>query len=430
MPKLLVFCIDALCASDIQYMKTMPHFGQILREGALVEKIDPIFPALTYCCHTSILTGTYVNRHGIVHNEMLSRGGKSGAPWYAMKQDVKGATLLDEAHKRGLTTCSLSWPVSGGADYDMNMPMIVPYHYRGYEPEQWITSTSTQNLMERYYHKHGRYIKGPDRSLDLFTMALALDILEDYEQPDVMLVKMCDLDSVRHTYGVYHEKTVEQLRKHDEELGAIMECLRRKGTLEDTNIVVLGDHGQTDVHDVLLMNNVLKKNGFLEADEEGNVTSFDAFCHSTGLAAFIEVREPSDTTLMGRVREFLEGLREEPGIQLCMVLDAKEVEKQYGLTGPFDFVIESALPISFGESAKGNAIWGSSVPGDKKIGAATHGGSPTREEVTTFFASGPSVRHTVVMDHRSMVDEAPTMANMLGFEMKDVDGTSIKEILR
>ena len=48
MPKLLVFCIDALCASDVAYMKTLPHFGKLLREGALVEQIDPVFPALTY----------------------------------------------------------------------------------------------------------------------------------------------------------------------------------------------------------------------------------------------------------------------------------------------------------------------------------------------------------------------------------------------
>lgn len=61
MSKLLVFCIDALCASDIQIMRQMPHFGPLLRNGALVEKIAPVFPALTYSCHTSILTGTYVD---------------------------------------------------------------------------------------------------------------------------------------------------------------------------------------------------------------------------------------------------------------------------------------------------------------------------------------------------------------------------------
>lgn len=430
MSKLLVFCIDALCASDIQIMRQMPHFGPLLRNGALVEKIAPVFPALTYSCHTSILTGTYVGRHGIVHNEKLTRGGISGAPWHCMKSDVKDKTLLDFAHEQGLTTCSLSWPVSGGADYDMNMPMIVPYGYVGYEPDKWLRGTATDNLMERYYYKHGRYIMGPSRSLDLFTMALALDILEDYPQPDIMLIKMCDLDSVRHTYGVYAPQTHDQLRLHDEQLGALMECLRRRGTLEQTNIVVLGDHGQTDIKDVCLMNVLLKKNGFLQADENGKVTSFDAFCHSTGLAALIELRDPRDVALKQRVRRFLESLRNDPEIRLDLVMDTEETQRRYGLSGPFDFAIESALPISFGEEAGGDAIWRSCLPGDKKMGAATHGGSPTREEVTTFFAAGPSIRSTVVSDHRSMVDEAPTMAAMLGLTMPDIDGSPILEILR
>ena len=249
MSKLLVFCIDALCASDIEAMRGMPHFGALLERGALVERIEPVLPALTYSCHTTILTGTYAGRHGIVHNEKLTRGGILNAPWHCMKSDVHGDTLLDIARKHGLSTCSLSWPVSGGADYDMNMPMIVPYGYQGYEPQKWLEGTATKNLMERYFYKHGRYLMGPSRSLDLFTMALALDILEDGPQPDVMLVKLCDLDSVRHTYGVYHEETRTQLRMHDEQLGALLECLRRKGTLEDTNVVVLGDHGQTDIRD-------------------------------------------------------------------------------------------------------------------------------------------------------------------------------------
>ncbi len=177
MSKVLVFCIDALCASDVARMRRMPHFAQLLERGALVEKIEPVLPALTYTCHTSILTGTYAGRHGIVHNEKMTRGGHLDAPWYCMKSDVRGKTLLDIARENGLTTCSLSWPVSGGADYTMNMPMIVPYSYQGYQPQQWLEHTATANLMDRYFYKHGRYLMGPTRSLDLFTMALALDIL-------------------------------------------------------------------------------------------------------------------------------------------------------------------------------------------------------------------------------------------------------------
>ena len=143
MSKVLVFCIDALCASDVARMRRMPHFAQILERGALVEKIEPVLPALTYTCHTSILTGTYAGRHGIVHNEKMTRGGHLDAPWYCMKSDVRGKTLLDIARENGLTTCSLSWPVSGGVDYTMNMPMIVPYSYQGYQPQQWLEHTAT-----------------------------------------------------------------------------------------------------------------------------------------------------------------------------------------------------------------------------------------------------------------------------------------------
>lgn len=430
MAKLLVFCIDALCAQDIAYIGTLPCFGRLLREGALVEKIEPVFPALTYTCHTTILTGVRASRHGILHNEMLQRGGRSGAPWHCMKRDVKVPTLLDAARAQGLKVCSLSWPVSGGADYDMNMPMIVPYDYQGYEPERYLEGTATRNLMERYYEKHGRFLKGPDRSLDLYTMALALDILEDFEQPDVMLVKMCDLDSVRHTCGVYHERAKVQLRRHDEELAALLSVLRRRGTLEETNVVVLGDHGQTDIRDVFLLNVLFKQQGLLETDQEGNVTRFEAFCHSTGLAGLIEVRDPGDAALLRRVRALLESLRAEESVQLSTVMDAEQAREAFGAWGPFDFVVESALPISFGEAAGGDSLWGSLQPGDHKIGAATHGGTPRREEVTTFFAWGPSVRSGVRVDRRDMTDEAPTMAKMLGIRMENIDGAPMDEILR
>ena len=430
MSKVLVFCIDALCSSDIEEMRNMPHFGPFVDRSSYVKKIEPVWPALTYSCHVSILTGCYVGRHGIFHNEKIRRGGFFNEPWFNLKKDVKMPTLLDCAKKNGLTTCSLSWPVSGGADYDMNIPMIVPYSYIGWEPEQWLEGTATRNLMERYFYKHGRYIKGPDRSLDLLTMALALDILVDFDQPDIMLVKMCDLDSSRHTYGVHHPKVLDQLRKHDAEFGALIEVLKRKDQLDQTNIVILGDHGMTDVRDVLLLNVLLRDAGFIQTDNENKLTSFDAICHSNGLSAYVELRDPSNAAMKRKVRDFLETLKGDPNIKLDYVMDANEAKQAFDVEGPFDFIIESRLPISFGDRLDGNTCWGSQVPGDHKIGAATHGGNPKRAEVTTFIAGGPDVKTGVVVDQCSMVNEAPTMAKMLGFEMPGIDGSSIDEILR
>ena len=74
MKKLFVFMIDALCSCDIEVMKEMKNFGEIINNGSYVHHMYPVHPALTYCCHTSIVTGKYVEGHGICNNELLKRG--------------------------------------------------------------------------------------------------------------------------------------------------------------------------------------------------------------------------------------------------------------------------------------------------------------------------------------------------------------------
>lgn len=97
---------------------------------------------------------------------------------------------------------------------------------------------------------------------------------------------------------------------------------------------------------------------------------------------------------------------------------------------PVDFVVESSLPIAFGEYPAGDTLWRSCQPGDQEDRRGDSRRQPAREEVTTFFAAGPDVRPGTVHGSRSMVDEAPTMAAMLGLTMPDVDGAPIFEILR
>lgn len=409
----------------------MPHFGPFMERAAIVEEVRPVWPALTYSCHTSILTGCYVARHGITHNLIMQRGGYiADAPWHHMKSDVKVPMLPDVAKANGKTTCSLSWPVTGGADWKLNMPMIVPYNYNGWEPEKWLEGTSTQALLDRYFYKHGRFLKGPDRSLDLYTMGMALDILENEDPCDITLVKMCDLDTARHIHGVHHQAVSDQLRKHDEEFGAILEALRRKGTLDSTNIVILGDHGQTDVEAVIHLNVLLRDQGYIRLDKEGNIQDYDALIVSTGLCAYVELGDPDNQPLAKEIRAFLESLKDDPDVQLAYVLDKEEALERYRVAGPFDFIIESRRPVAFGEEYACESLYGDRIPGSKTEGMATHGGSPERAELTTFLAAGPDIRPGVVLPSCSMVDEAPTMAAILGFEMPDVDGQVLREILK
>ena len=65
---------------------------------------------------------------------------------------------------------------------------------------------------------------------------MRLNILKDYGQCDIMVIKMCDLDTVKHVNGVENEAVHAQLRKHDQQLGILIEALKRYGDYEHTNI--------------------------------------------------------------------------------------------------------------------------------------------------------------------------------------------------
>ncbi len=428
--KLFVFMIDALCETDVDFMRTQPNFGWMLQNGALVKEMLPVYPSFTYPCHVSIMTGCYPDKHGIPHNEQL-KAGVYPVPWYRTRDLVKKKFFAEYAKDAGYKTCLINWPVSAGADVDINLPMCMPMHYQGDHPEQFYEGVATQEVFDRYFWKYGYMLRGLNRavngSLDSFTNAVSPDIIRDYGQPDVMFVKMCDLDTIRHRLGVNSEAADEQLKKHDCELGVLMECIRRGGDIENTNFVVMGDHGQTDVTRVLNFNRVFQQAGLQTLDEHGQLKSFDAYCHSTGASGWIELRDPKDETLRARVYQLLLDAKEKYGIGY--IFTKQEAEEQFHLTGPFDFIIEGKEP--FGFSFRPDApLVAETDSGDYKTAHGTHGGLPWRDHRTTFFACGPAFQPGAVLERACIVDEAPTMARILGFEMEDIDGHCLDALLR
>ena len=267
-------------------------------------------------------------------------------------------------------------------------------------------------------------------SLDDFTNAVAPDIIRDYGQPDVMFVKMCDLDSVRHKLGVDSDTAKLQLEKHDRELGVLMESIRRYGDFENTNFIVMGDHGQTDVAQVINFNRVFQDAGLQRLDENGKLEAFDAYCHSTGGSGWIELRDPNDEALRERVYRLLLDIRESGKYNIGYVFTKEEAREQFHLTGPFDFIIEGKEPMSFGYDPAA-PLFTQTVPGgDYKTSPGTHGGLPWRDHRTTFFACGPAFEKGAVIDQARIVDEAPTMASIFGFEMEDIDGKCLDTLLK
>lgn len=414
---------------DIDIIRELPHMGEVLRNGSYVKHAEPIYPSLTYPCHTSIITGNYVDQHGIPHNEIL-KAGHVKQPWYSQISDVKCRNLLDHAKEHGYRTCAISWPVTGKANIDLNMPMIVPIGYSGPEPIQFLRHNATDELLDRYYDQYAHFLIGEERSLDRYTMALALDIIRDYQQPDVMLVKMCDLDTVRHIHGVNNEYVLEQLRLHDEQFGQLVERIRRYGDYDNTNFVILGDHGQSDISHAVYTNVLLKEAGFLRVDENDQIIDYDAYSHSSSLSAWIVLRDPDDADMRRKVYEFLLDLKDNGKYGIGHLFTKQEARELFHLEGPFDFIIEGERPIAFNSALDSPSVLGEPEYKGFQDLAASHGGLPWKDETTCFIAAGPAVKPGVCIERATIIDDAPTMARMLGFELPDVDGVPLTGMLQ
>ena len=224
-------------------------------------------------------------------------------------------------------------------------------------------------------------------------------------------------------------KNLYSIRRHDLELGVLLESIRRYGDYENTNFVIMGDHGQTDIEDVLNINVLLKQAGFIRTDNNNVMIDCDCYAHSMALTCCIELKNPDDKVMEKKVKDFLLSLKDDKDIQLRYVYDKDEMKKHFRVAGPFDFIIESNRDISFSDRLDRDTIWASAEPGNHKTGIATHGSRGDRKETTLFIACGPSIKKGVVIDKASMVDEAVTMSKMIGFEMPNTDGRILYELL-
>ncbi len=126
---------------------------------------------------------------------------------------------------------------------------------------------------------------------------------------------------------------------------------------------------------------------------------------------------------------YLKSLKDDPAYNIGYLFTKEEAEEKFGLVGPLDFVIEGREPMNFSSTLEGRDPFEKYLKPGQYNSVASHGHLPFLDETTTFIACGPNVKPGVVIERSSMINEAPTMAAMLGLEMKNTDGVIIKEII-
>ncbi|MEH7250631.1 ectonucleotide pyrophosphatase/phosphodiesterase [Neobacillus niacini] len=427
---LIVISFDCLSALDFPLLQTLPNFKTILENGAYVEKVETIYPSVTYPCHTTIVTGNYPNRHGIINNTLLQPG-RTSPDWNWFRSLITGTTLYDEAKKANLTTAALLWPVTGKAKIDYNLPEIFPN--RPWQNQILVSLRSGSphfqwDLNQRFGHLRNG-INQPE--LDDFVLESTVHTIKT-KKPNLLLVHFTDLDTKRHDFGFSANEAIAAIHRHNDRLGRILSALKESGISENSTIVALGDHSALDENKALSLNVLFHKEKLITTNAKGKINNWKAYCKSCDGSAYIYLKDNNDFESSLKVKILLDSLLADPEAGIEKILTAEEATLM-GADGSCTFMVEAKKGYYFLEDFQGEyvkRITREDVLADHKYTLACHGYSPEKSDYSTIFmAAGKGIRQKTIVPFARLIDEGPTLARLLGLDLGNTDGKIIEELL-
>ncbi|MGC0250346.1 alkaline phosphatase family protein [Pseudactinotalea sp. Z1748] len=427
--KLLVVSIDAMHTDDIPFAATLPAFARILQRSAVAE-VEGIYPSVTYPNHTAQTTGCPPARTGIFNNLQFQPGRGDASEWFWDARMINVPTIFAAARQAGLSTAAVQWPVTGkDENIDWLVPEIAcPQVFDGLE-DQYRQTTNAASL-NKYILPHLHLVDEDRRKGKYFPFVNALaPLILRTEQPDVMFVHLVEVDTARHAEGSYGPHVQQALREVDDTLGNLLAALEQTGDLERTNIVLTSDHGHIDTEQHTNLNTIFAERGLLRVDPNGSLVDYDVICLGAGLSGQLFLAEDTTAERRDQVEQLLAEIQSDPRNRIERFWTAAEARELYGLDGPFTWVVESEPGVVVGMrwdrpeiQRKGEA--GYPAPVGAHGHAPRHGGQPV------FIATGPDFRAGVDLGRRSMLDQAPTFAAVLGVDLPHAEGRVLTEALQ
>ncbi len=422
--KLIVISIDSLQTTDLHYLRNLPSFGRILGKCALVKNIREVYPTLTYPIHTTIITGVHPDTHGITHNQQPSVTQENldwsimGTNWNWYSDYVKVPSLMDAANEKNLVTASVMWPVMGGQKPKHNLAEIWPNSHESMEDT--FRRACTPDVYQAYFEKYLLPFDWEHRTdMDGYSIPIAADIIRRYN-PDFMLIHSICLDHCRHEFGDEGIEINQCLDRVDGIVGTLLQAAEEIGTADRTNFVILGDHGQINIQGVFNLNVILKEKGFINTDEQGNVTEYRAYSFSAGFSTHIILSDAEDEELKEQVYFALLEIKKEYGNYMGRIFNSSEAAREEGLSGGFTFVVESVDGIIFDNQVNGEAV--AKAKKGRALYRGMHGHHPSKGPKPPFLAFGPDIKAGTVIESGDMLDECPTLARLLNLTLSGMEG--------
>ena len=430
--RVLIAAFDGLQPSQVR-ADLAPNLHAFAAGGVTCARNHPVFPTVTRINVASLVSGRHPGSHGLAGNTVVIRDYDPGRTVPALEPELArvaertghvllAPTLADILYEHGKEYVAVGVGTSGNA-YVQN-PRAETLGGATVHPEFCMPRGLHDRIVQRFGPWPAKVTPNVPQ------MEHGARVLTEYvlaeRDPAVALIWFSEPDSSNHRAGVGSALSNRALASADEQFGRIVEWMEDNGTLGDTDVIVVSDHGYVTVEAVVDIEAELRAAGFPAGGQPGGV-----LVAPNGGAALFYAREADPPT----VARLASWLARQPWCGAMLASDR---------VGPVPGALPASLAgidgarspdltMSFAWSSAPNdaGFPGHSTASAGPVGAGTHGGMSRHELRNTLVARGPSFLESAVVDTPTgNVDLAPTILHILGLPGgEEMDGRVLHEAL-
>ncbi len=419
----VVICVDGLPAYLLDDPNVaMPAIRGLAKAGVQAKGMVPANPSVTWPNHTSMTTGNWPEKHGVLFNGVLDRPGPGMPVVVNPRKDkaelIFAPTIYDVMHAQGFKTAAINWPCTRNCNtLDDNFPDVPDA--MDYTTPRLIESLKNCGALTDESVKNFGKMAATVR--DVIWTRATCEVIREHK-PHLTYLHLLNVDGTHHKYGPQSSAGYTAVAYADTFVREVVEAIDAAGIREKTTIFVVSDHGFMNIPKTLQPNVLLRQAGLLTV-EGSKVTAAKVHAVPEGGIAMVYLTVP-ESREADRVK-VLELFRGQEGIAEILLPDQF---KKHGLPQPSeyppmaDIVLSAKDGYGFSGTATGDefVIKSEGTPG-------THGFLATNERMlATFVANGPGVRRGDRIGVIENIDLAPTIAKMFGVKFDSADGKSIE----
>jgi predicted AlkP superfamily pyrophosphatase or phosphodiesterase len=426
----IVVCIDGLAAYLLDDPKApLPTIRRLAEAGSVAEGgMKVANPSVTWPNHTSLVTGVWPEKHGVLANGVLVRGASDVPVFVDPRRDqrelVRVPTLIDVAHAAGLRTAEINWPCTRGSklldDSFPDVPDAVVHMSPRLRSELMDAGLLADDTQKSFA---ANSVVGRDH---VWTEAACHVIRQ--RKPNLMFIHLLNVDATHHLLGPQTAAGYTANAYADACLGRIVAAIDDAGIREQTTLIVLADHGFTTTPKAICPNVLLRQQKLLTVTA-GKIQDARVHVIPEGGVGLIYCTHP------GNEAEDLKSVQklfaDQEGVAEILL---PEQFAEHGLPHPREYgpapnaVLVATDGYSVSSVAEGEAfILGNT---EAKTSLGQHGFIATQKKMNApLVLSGRGIGRGGKLKEVENIDVAPTIASLLGLKEFTADGKSLSEAL-